>query len=199
MKHIMIDIETLATGNHACIISLGAVWFDPNSHAINERFYVTIDPIQSQKLGFRIDASTMMFWMQPEQRQAWDAWTKVLHFDPALALQGFGIWLAELDDREGVPVGEVADRQTFDPADHRTFWANSPSFDCVLLRQQYEVLQMSVPWNFRNEMDMRTFKKLPRARGVCPPQAGLLHNAVDDAEHQARWVQNILREYNITI
>jgi hypothetical protein len=190
-----VDIETFATGNHSVIIALGAVWFDPNTHSIKERFYVTIDPIQSQQRGFRMDASTLMFWMQPEQRPAWDAWTKTTHFPPELALAGFDQWLNELDVRE--PFND--DHQTQDAADHRTFWANAPSFDCVLLRQHYEVLMLTPPWSFRNEMDMRTFKKLPRAKSVCPPQVGLLHNAVDDAEHQARWVQNILGEYNITV
>lgn len=199
MKHIMVDIETFGTGNHSLIISLGAVWFDPNVlGAIKERFYVTIDPIQAQRNGFRVDMPTVMWWMQPEQRLAWDQWTKTMHFPPELALQGFSQWLDQLDQIEPPP--PMPAREDGSPGiNHRTFWANSPAFDCVILRQQYEVMMLPAPWGFRNEMDVRTFKNLPKAKSVCPPQVGLVHNSVDDAEHQARWVQAILGVYDMEV
>lgn len=200
-KHFMIDIETFSLKNHACVISLGAVWFDPNVQGkIKEKFYVTIDPISSQKAGFRIDAETVMWWMQPAQRTAWDLWTHVAHFDPYLALYGFSEWLDACDtaERPDYPTDEPA-RQVYEPRDDRVIWGNGAGFDNVLLRQQYEVIDMTLPWRFYNDRCFRTMKRLPRAKEVAPPFVGFQHKADDDAEHQARWLQNIVKEYQLVV
>lgn len=42
MNHLMIDLETMGSGPYAPIISIGAVFFDPNTGAIGDDFQVNV-------------------------------------------------------------------------------------------------------------------------------------------------------------
>ena len=198
MKHFMIDIETLGKGPYAPIISLGAIWFEPNEKdRMISSFYVTIDPIESEKRGFRVEADTAMWWMKPAQREAWDVWTKVLHFTPDDALHGFTQWLDHLD-KVNPPYDEDGpdpDR----PLKHRIFWGCGPGFDNEKLKMHYQMLNMDQPWDYGGDRCFRTFKNLPIAESVRPPGQGIAHKADDDALYQATWLTRIIAATGITV
>jgi hypothetical protein len=194
----MIDIETLGKGPYAPIIALGAIHFDPNVvDGIISKFYVTIDPIESEKRGFRLDADTVMWWMQPKQREAWDQWTKTLHFGPDDALTGFAIWMDELDQNDP-PYAKDEEQNEDRPFLHRALWGCGPGFDNEKLKMHYQVLNKPLPWDYGGDRCFRTFRNLPKASDCMPPSQGIAHKADDDALFQALWLQRILAAYNIT-
>lgn len=197
-KHISWDVETFAKGDYGMIISLGACMFDPAKKGeIEEKFYVTIDPEQSEAAGFRMDASTVLWWMKPEQRPAYDAWTQIAHFGPSDACQGFNDWLRAIDlayegeDRVKEWEQTLADGGPDEAMARRIMWGNGPEFDNRLIRQMYERCQIEKPWSYRGDRDLRTLRAFTHANMCRPPDMGVLHNAIDDAVYQALWIQNI--------
>mgnify|MGYP006408929027 CR=1 FL=1 len=60
--HIMIDLETMGTRPDAPIISIGAVAFDANGPL--DSFYAGVNLGSSVNSGAKIDASTVLWWMQ---------------------------------------------------------------------------------------------------------------------------------------
>lgn len=77
---------------------------------------------------------------------------------------------------------------------HRTVWANSPSFDCVILRSLFEDCGLEAPWNFRDERCLRTMAKFVDPEGNRkPPKNQNAHDALCDAEWQADYLYNLTK------
>jgi hypothetical protein len=193
---IMLDLETFGTKNHSVIISIGAVWFDPakrGDDAILGNFGIAIDPINSQQRGLRIDADTVMWWMQPAQRMAWDEWVNTLKFPLDTSIDLFSEWVFGCLKTANDAATPSPDTATYDATEHVRVWGNGPQFDCGLLRNAYEVCQRDAPWKHFNERCFRTMKNLPDAKLLwAPKHVGLLHNALVDARQQALWLCEIL-------
>ena len=206
MKHVMLDLETMGTKPYSAIIGIGAAYFDPRGNSILDSFHVTIDPELAQKRGFRIDAGTVSWWLAPEQRPAWDKFLSIAHFSPDDAFNGFGQWLDTVGLRE-----EIA------------FWGNGAGFDCNLMHNAADLMGIGYVkkdgnmvdglWPHWNDRCFRTIKNLThypkqsadnlaqpiRAKDVVPPFEGTPHVAVDDAIHQARWLQAICNTFDLAI
>jgi len=172
--HVMIDIETLGKGNYACLLSVGAVKFDPQLDTIADKFYVDIDPESCVKHGLRMDAPTVMWWLK-QSDAARAAITEHERLDLPAALNGFSDWYGSTP----LPT-----------------WGNGATFDNVILRNAYELANVDCPWTFREDRCFRTLKSLSDSR---PPRAGVEHNALHDALYQAETLQIIARELGLTI
>lgn len=158
--NVMVDLETFGVGRKAMPISIGAVKFD--AIGVLERFHVGITPESAQRAGFRMDASTMLWWLDPERAPAWAAWGELEKFSITEALDGFAMW--------------------FGPEQLR-LWGNGATFDNVILRDAYNLCGFEFPTAWWNDRCYRTVKSL------CPhiemERVGTHHSAVDDAESQA--------------
>ena len=208
MKHVMLDIETWGVKPFSTIISIGAVYFDPKlNNPIKDGFHVAIDPEAAQRNGFRVDASTLLFWMKMANRDALEKWRTMDKLDPQTAFFSFGQWLHGLFDLTKDPTAHdglgIPDGQTFDPADFICMWGNGAAFDNVLLRSGYELLQLEPPWKHWNDRCFRTMKNLraPNVdpKRIMPPREGIVHDALSDAVHQAQWLCNIVQALNIKL
>ena len=175
--HVMIDLETLGEGNYACIISLGAVKFDPQGDSILDRFYVAIEPESCVKRGLRMDADTILWWLHPDRAAARNALLADERHDLQSALAGFSDWFGP----GSLPV-----------------WGNGATFDNVILRNAYSVIDLDCPWSFWDDRCFRTLKNL--APAVFPPVNPVVaHHALDDAIFQALCTQNIVKALGLTL
>jgi hypothetical protein len=180
-EHVMLHIETLGNGNYACITSLSAVKFDPNEH-INkgagsyDKFYVDIDPESSQKIGLRIDASTVLRWMAPEREAARQVLILGERVDIRSALDGFSQW--------------------YGPHPLPT-WGTSAGFDNVIVRNAFELLGMDCPWKIWDDRCYHTMKSCFSASR--PPNIGSLQTALDETVWQARYLQNIVARLRVRL
>ena len=168
--HVMVDLETMGTGNDAAIISLGAVKFDPMTEEIGDKFYVRVSLESSKAHGLTLDASTIMWWMHPDRAAAREALIVDEDHDLATALEGFSMWYGT----DTLPV-----------------WGNGATFDNVILRAAFRACNMETPWPFWADRCYRTLKSL--APDIQLERRGTHHNALDDAETQAAHMQHIVQ------
>ena len=168
VAEVMLDLETLSTKNNACILSIGAVMFDPRGGDITASMEVHVDPKSCTEAGLHLDANTVMWWMADQRDDA----RKVLMAKERVPLRQALILFNEF-------MGGV----------DRPVWGNGATFDNVILRNAYEAMGLPCPWKFWNDRCYRTMKAqypdVPLAR------VGTYHSAVDDALTQAVHLQAI--------
>jgi hypothetical protein len=171
-KDVMIDMETLGTTADAVILSIGAVKFNLETGKIDdEGFYRSVSVESNLDLGRRISESTLVWWLKqgPEAQG-------VYHEEKI----DLGTALVELSDWIGA--GD------FSP------WSNGADFDLPMLQHAYTQLKVETPWKFWNNRCFRTLKNLPGAKAIKVPFAGVKHNALADAHHQAVWACEIHKQ-----
>lgn len=176
--HVMIDIETLGNGNEAALLSIGACKFDPNNprKKIEDSFYVAIDPATCQAYGLKIDATTVMWWMDDQRNEARSRLMADDRTDLATALEGFSMWFGN----KSMPV-----------------WGNGATFDNVIMRSAYAKIGDEAPWKFWDDRCYRTLKNF--ATGIKLSRVGTYHNALDDAISQALHLQQIAYSLRIKV
>lgn len=177
MNNLMIDLETMGTGINAPIISIGAVFFDPNTGNIGSEFYSCIFLTSSMKSGGIPDGSTILWWIN----QSVEA-KNVMFDEGAITLQ------SALSNFSKFVCSNC-------PASKVQVWGNGSTFDNAVLRASYQRLDMEEPWRWYNDRDVRTIVEIGRAIGIDPkksmPFNGEVHNALADAKHQAAYVSAI--------
>lgn len=177
-RHLMVDLETMGSKSNAPIVSIGAVFFNPNTGNTGAEFYTAVSLESSMLLGGVPDAGTIIWWLKqsPEARSA-IAMADTLPVIDALEL--FSDFISENSDAG--PDVQV--------------WGNGASFDNVILRSSYDRANIECPWKFRNDRDVRTMTELGKAIGINPrydiPFDGDMHNALSDARHQVKYVSAI--------
>ncbi len=177
-RHLMVDLETMGNKSDAPIVSIGAVFFNPNTGNTGAEFYTVVSLESSMLLGGVPDAGTIIWWLKqsPEARSA-IAMADTLPVIDALEL--FSDFISENSDAG--PDVQV--------------WGNGASFDNVILRSSYDRANIECPWKFRNDRDVRTMTELGKAIGINPrydiPFDGDMHNALSDARHQVKYVSAI--------
>ena len=170
----MVDIETLSTNTNAVILSIGAIKFDPQRISSEEElskhsFYMNVDRNDCAFHGLHTSSETVTWWEQ-QSKEANNA----LLTDPqplTFALTRF---------------------MQFMHAEPRInkLWANSPSFDCIILREAFNAVNIMWPFPFWQDRDVRTIKDMAFPNGDAPNFIlGTAHNALDDCIGQARCVQ----------
>jgi hypothetical protein len=172
MQDVMLDLETMGTDPHAAIIAIGAVEFDIQNGEIGERFYAVIDLESVVAAGGVIDAATVIWWMQQSDAARSEFKRKGEHI--AVVLQKFTVWMKS---RGEYPNARV--------------WGNGAAFDNVILASAYKRNMTQVPWLFWNDRCYRTIKA--QHPTIKMERSGTHHNAVDDAESQARHLIAMLK------
>ena len=160
--HVMLDLETMGNGANSAIIAIGAVAFD--DMGINSRFYEQVSLASCVGIGLECDASTIMWWMQQsdEARSAFRGNDKAGHIRGVLAQ--FAKWFVDVGGAE--------------------VWGNGAAFDNAILSNAYRKSGTVQPWKFWNDKCYRTIKGL--YPDVSLERVGTHHNALDDAESQAK-------------
>lgn len=170
MNNLMIDLETLGTTSDAVILSIGAVKFDLLSDYINpDAFYTAVDIDSNFAAGRTASGSTIQWWMQQDPR------AQAVFQEKGMPLEQMLIDLTEW---------------LRSPSEW-TVWAKGPSFDITMLDNAFQHFGMTVPWKFWNVRCVRTYENLPGAKSLRGKDAGVGHNALNDAYKQAQTIQRI--------
>ncbi|EPM0907702.1 3'-5' exoribonuclease domain-containing protein [Escherichia coli] len=165
--HLMIDLETMGKNPDAPIISIGAIFFDPQTGDMGPEFSKTID---LETAGGVIDRDTIKWWLKQSREAQSAIMTDEIPLDDALLqLREF------IDENSGEFFVQV--------------WGNGANFDNTILRRSYERQGIPCPWRYYNDRDVRTIVELGKAidfdARTAIPFEGERHNALDDARYQA--------------
>jgi len=187
---IMLDLETLGTGNNAAIIQIGAVafnadgenaslWTDSPGELLEDGqgFRVNVDLGISSKPG-EFDAGAIKFWLG----QSAEARASIMaepSFTLGVALESFVAWV-----------------NTVSAGPHKVrLWSNGPTFDEVILRAAFTRYDLDLPISFRGSRCCRTMIEMAEQRGWDRKAAAggspddiVKHDALHDAVFQARGV-----------
>ncbi|MCB8771245.1 3'-5' exoribonuclease, partial [Escherichia coli] len=171
--HLMIDLETMGKNPDAPIISIGAIFFDPQTGDMGPEFSKTID---LETAGGVIDRDTIKWWLKQSREAQSAIMTDEIPLDDALLqLREF------IDENSGEFFVQV--------------WGNGANFDNTILRRSYERQGIPCPWRYYNDRDVRTIVELGKAidfdARTAIPFEGERHNALDDARYQAKYVSAI--------
>lgn len=172
-KHLMVDLETMATGPDSVILTIGAVKFDPHGPNVDRStqniFYRRVDTETCESLGMVIDPATLEWWSKQEPEIIDEA------FNP--------------EDRH--PIEKVLDEFHKFAWGCDAFWSHGSIFDIVILESYYRAIKKPLPWNFWQIRDTRTIFDL----GYDPEMPkNAKHNALEDAYRQAVGVQNMFKK-----
>lgn len=177
--HVMVDLETMGKKSDAPIVSIGAVIFDPETGFLGETFYKVVSLESAVSWGAEIDPSTVIWWM----KQSSEARSEIAN-DNAIQLDDALLQFSEFVF-ENIPGG----------CETAQIWGNGATFDNTILRSSFERACLECPWDYRNDRDVRTMVELGKAIGfdakTSIPFEGERHNALADAQHQARYVSAI--------
>lgn len=178
MKRVMVDIESLDSGNNALILSIGAVEFDPEQAPgwLGREFYVVAkQDKQISKWGRTASERTIEWWGQQSE-----AARKVLFDESAVyldtALGKFSEWFA---------------------GQHMQVWGYGSTFDNVVLRNAFNAVGTPCPWGYREDMCHRTLLNLAKGLIEVPAREGTHHNALDDAKYQAKCAAIYLKRVGV--
>ncbi|MCZ5447495.1 3'-5' exoribonuclease [Escherichia coli] len=171
--HLMIDLETMGKNPDAPIISIGAIFFDPQTGDMGPEFSKTVD---LETAGGVIDRDAIKWWLKQSREAQSAIMTDEIPLDDALLqLREF------IDENSGEFFVQV--------------WGNGANFDNVILRRSYERQGIPCPWRYCNDRDVRTIVELGKAidfdARTAIPFEGERHNALDDARYQAKYVSAI--------
>lgn len=171
--HLMIDVETLGTRPGTVVTQIGVVAFDIDMRGnLDQGIEIGLNPQEQIDLGFKVDWSTIRWWME-QSREAQATLPKVgLPLEVALA------FVRDYVERWG-PVEGV--------------WGNGPDFDLTAMTMMFQAADMKVPWAYNAGRDVRTIKEVVNGLGLETVRVKPLvaHSALSDARAQALWVQEM--------
>lgn len=180
--NMMIDLETLDTRPSAVVFQVGVLVFKDivpenfrSNLILSEKLY-HLDILDQIMAGRTVDLETVRWW----NTQKRNAWERSDH---------------DITDTS-IMFMEIANECK--QHDVRRVWANSPSFDCVLMRSLRESLKISWEFpSFRQDMDLRTLKQMFKMNGrESPMPKKTTHNALQDCRDQFQEAVHYLGDFN---
>lgn len=168
---VMIDIETLGTKPGCVILSIGAIQFHPKSSTYNSKTFYSVIDIGGQVIsGLTVDPDTLKWWRE-QSIEAQEVITRGDRDSLSVALK----YLAEFCTGAN------------------KIWAKPPDFDLAILEFAYDLTGISVPWTFRQKVDVRVIDYLANVFDIpLPDFEGVKHNAESDCVNQIRLVQAVV-------
>jgi hypothetical protein len=175
MNNLMLDIKTMSKQPNAAIVQISAIFFDPHSNAIGEKFSMSVSERNCVEWGLHVEYETIKWW-ESQGKEA----NKLVFSDPnglKFSIRKFFCFI-------------IANSEENDP-EKIIIWANSPAFHCVILQNAVKTVigRNETLWNFRNERDVRTLSALFPEVAKNHVYTGEKHNGVDDCLNQIRIVQ----------
>lgn len=177
--NVMIDIETLSTEINAKILSVGLCLFGNELNQIDldkcKSFYVKFSYTEEQEKLFHVCPKTIEWWNN-QNKKVYSA-------------------LLSNDDKVNCIDGlnQIRDFLNKNGVDGRSkIWANSPSFDCVILHKMCDELKIQRFWNFWQERDLRTILDFTNIKLKKNN-----HNALDDAKNQVEALKEAMSKIKI--
>lgn len=161
----MLDLETLGTGSKACIIQIGACYFDRETGEIGQTIRINVDARSSVREGGQIDADTVYWWLS-QSKEAINSMTAPPLVDIKTAMNDLNAFLAD--------------------ATH--IWSHA-TFDYVIITNVFKMLNIKPLFRYTAARDIRTLVDLSKVtvNKKDSSRQGVHHDALDDCIYQVRY------------
>jgi len=168
--HLMIDLEGLATGPDATILTIAAQAFDPFGKGFYEQSYYARVTLESQENRV-IDDDTIAWWATQPAVVRDEAFNEEGRIPLDEALDGLGklIWHSKM------------------------IWAQGPTYDMNILEHAYKSYCKPLPWKYFMVRDSRTIFSCWPDQPIPPTS----HHALEDCRRQIGMLQNTLKYLNV--
>ena len=172
--HVMIDSETLSTTPNACILTIGAVTFDPYGTGVLEKLELRPEVEEQLTVHNRDVSDATVDW-----------WSK----------QAEEIRNDVMGDHDRVPFKDCMDALYKFCWNKKAVWSHGSVFDVMLMQSAWDQLKMSYPWEYYNIRDTRTLYDIAGVNLKDPKyKTKTTHRAIDDAEHQVIVLQDAYKK-----
>lgn len=170
LGHLMLDLETMGNTSHSSIISIGAVEFNIETGETGREFYERIDLQSCLDNKLIVNGSTIYWWLEQNEKARKEVCRGGKHIEGVLSLlRTFMITLGNFQ-----------------------IWGNGVRFDVGILEDAYVACgYQELPWNFRNERDVRTLVSFAPSIKEHYPFQGIEHNPIDDCKYQIAYCSAI--------
>lgn len=166
MTDVMLDLETLGLRPGSCLLSIGAVVFDPVAYTLDRQgaFYHRLSVVPQEAAGLAVDPATLKWWAQ-QSKEAYEA-ARDNAEEPENVFRDFCDWY------KGVGGSRI--------------WSNGSNFDIPLLEEAMKTFHIQPPWHYQAPRDVRTICDLAGGKvGDFGSPNPLAHDALQDAIFQA--------------
>lgn len=197
---MMVDLETLGSGNDAAIVQIGAVRFNPYDYDGDfELWKQNVSLESSVAAGGQMDPATVLWWMhQPQEaRESVFPIQEERRYSAKDVSDAIGIEkaLRELSRFYQGSLGNYTAEEK--PPACEAVWAHA-TFDPVVLASAYRRSKIALPWSFRDVRDLRTIIALaaPEVSALAYARGevyGPRHDALADALRQILVVRECYR------
>lgn len=133
MKHVMIDIETMADLHNSAIVSIGAVRFDLETGKIGEEIEIDVDLQSCLDYGLQVTGGTIKWWLTRNEHAR-----SVIAYSAGISLPEALLKLSKFINKDD------------------SVWSNGLRFDVAIVENAYRTCKIPVPWDHHKEMDVRT-------------------------------------------
>lgn len=171
MTDVMIDFETFGNGSKACIVQIGACYFDRETGEIGKTFKRNVDAKTSVQHGSQIDADTVYWWL----KQSAEAQASITSDNNRVTL-----WQAMYDLNMFL-------------AGVEKIWSHA-TFDFVILSETFKMLDMKPLFSYRAARDIRTLMDLAKLDAKKFTREGVHHDGLADAIHQVKYCTEALQK-----
>jgi hypothetical protein len=171
LQDVMIDIETLGNGKHACIVQIGACYFNRSTGEIGRKFKVNVDPESAVRAGCEIDAQTVMWWLKQS-----DAARASILADPKL------------------DITEAFKQLNTFLMGAKYVWSHA-TFDFVIITNTFRMLGLKPFYRYQSARDIRTLMDLADLKpSEQSNREGTHHDGLDDAIYQVQYCVKALNK-----
>jgi hypothetical protein len=171
VKDVMIDFETFGNGTDACIVQVGAVYFDPETGQLGDEFKFNISDGSIGPGAGKIDEGTVRWWLG----QSDEARQSIL--------------------KPGGSLSDVMRKFNSFLAGAERIWSHA-TFDFPILQATLKRLGIRQSFKYSAGLDLRTLSYLSGIPILDFKREGTHHDALDDAKHQARYAIEAIRFIN---
>jgi len=172
---IMVDLETLGTGNDCTVFQIGAIAFDINTGKYIKTFNLISDITLDN--DFKVEPKTLMWWLKTDKELLLNLLDNNDNIPSYNMFYQFYYWLQDLkNEYENVYL-----------------WGNGILFDNKIIENKLAVYGLEYPIFFRNDRDLRTIIELTITRlditekelkQIFENKTLTKHNALDDVKYQ---------------
>lgn len=200
--HVMVDLETLGTGDDATVFQIGATSFNLESGKILSKFKLAGDIAKYKDI--KIDGSTLKWWLDTNKNLLADIILNGSESEEELFAQ-FNYWLVKQSKKDNLSDVIV--------------WGNGNMFDNVKIKYQINrLLKTGYPIFFKNDKDVRSVVYMAQLKlGLTEkelkelvPSNKVKHDALEDCIFQSNlmhmcyrvlvdcWTMEDIKEWNLS-